>query len=147
MQTKSFSNDWRQLVQDNNTRIKGTDTIRFILKNTALHNQKLKYTLVVCDCKSLKDKKYGVRIAVGSNKLLYSNDASSLAVDLLETKLLLSSTISNTRKGAKFTHCGTKDRFLVTVIRGTKYVKVKLKFILVNIWIRCNTDKILAQYD
>ena len=69
---------------------------------------------MVCDYQPLKDEKYRVRITVGSDKLPYYDDAGSPAADLLETKILLNSTISDARWGAQFICLDIKDHFLAT---------------------------------
>ena len=50
---------------------------------------------MVCNCRPLKEEKHRVRIIVGGDKLPCNDDAGSLAADLLETKILLNSTISD----------------------------------------------------
>ena len=56
------------------------------------------YASIVCDYRPLKDEKYCMYITVGGNRLPYSNDADSQAANLLETKLLLNSLISDVKK-------------------------------------------------
>ena len=63
-------------------------------------------------------------IIVDSNRLPYFNNAGSLAADLLETKLLLNSAISDTRKGARFIYLDIKDHFLATPASEPKYMRV-----------------------
>jgi hypothetical protein len=43
---------------------------------------------------------YRIRMVVGGDKLLYPDDPASPAASLLETKLLINSTISDAHKGA-----------------------------------------------
>ena len=52
-------------------------------------------TTIVYYYKLLKDEKFRVKITIGEDKLPYHKDTSSPAVDLLVTKILLNSTISN----------------------------------------------------
>ena len=47
-------------------------------------------------------------------RLTYNEDSGSPADSLLETKVLINSTISNTNQGAKFTTADIKDYFLAT---------------------------------
>ena len=69
--------------------------MRFISKSAIPHNRNVVYTWIVCNYRYLKDKMHRVGIIVGSYKLLYLNDTSSLAADFLEAKLILNSTISD----------------------------------------------------
>ena len=49
---------------------------------------------MVCDHRPLKTEKYRCRLVVGGDKLPYDDDSTALAANLLETKLLSNSTIS-----------------------------------------------------
>jgi len=66
---------------------------------------------MACNYRPLKEEKYYVRTMVEGDKLLHANNTDSLVVDLLETKLLLNSTISDTRKKSCFICLGIKDHF------------------------------------
>jgi len=68
----------------------------------------------VCDYRPLKDEPYHVRITVGGDKLNYNDDAGSPAANLLETKILINSVISDSDRGAKFMCANIKDHFLAT---------------------------------
>ena len=50
----------------------------------------------------LKSEKNQVRITVGGDKLSNPYNVESRTTDLLESKLLINSTIFDTRKGAQF---------------------------------------------
>ena len=67
---------------------------------------------------------YRVRIAVGGDKLTYDNDTGSLAVNLLETKVLLNSTILDATKVSHFMTADIKDYFLATPMAKAEYMKV-----------------------
>ena len=70
---------------------------------------------------------------VSRDKLPYNNNATSLAANLLETKILLKSTISYGQKEIRFMCLDIKDYFLVTPINKPEYMKVKFKYILEDI--------------
>ena len=97
---KSLSNDWGRLAQGNDTGTKGTDAIRLIPKSAVPHGKKVTHASMACDYRPLKDEKSRVRITVDGDKMPCYNDAGSPAADLLETKLLLNSTISNAKKSS-----------------------------------------------
>ena len=64
----------------------------------------------VCDRRKLKAEPYRVRLTVGGDKLSNPYNAESLTIDLLESKLLINSTIFDTRKGAQF--CSVDIRYM-----------------------------------
>ena len=84
---------------------------------------------MVCDYRLLKDKKYQVRLTVGGGKLLYKEETSSPTTDLLETKILLNSTISDAHKGVQLMDINIKNFFLITSLPTTKnkYMKIHKK--------------------
>ena len=67
---------------------------------------------VIIDHRPLKTEPWRVRLVVGGDKLLYEADAGSLASSLIETKILLNSTISDAEKGARSMSYDLKDFFL-----------------------------------
>ena len=93
--------------------MKGTNTIRFIYPNKVI-NDKIICVSYVCDYRPLKDKLYRVQITVGGDKLDYIDDISLPVVNLLEIKILINSTISDAKKGARFICTNVKDYFLAT---------------------------------
>ena len=70
---------------------------------------------MVCNFYSLKDKMYQVRATIGGDRLDYQQDTASPATNLLETKLLLNSVISDADKGARCLTMDIKDFFLKTI--------------------------------
>ena len=52
------------------------------------------YVSMVCDYRPLKAEQYQCKLVVGGDKLPYDEDAAAPAANLLETKLLINSTIS-----------------------------------------------------
>ena len=72
----------------------------------------------------MKQEAYRIHITVGGDWLKYDNDTGSLAADLLETKVLLNSTISDADKGARFMSADIKDHFLAIPMRDPEYMRV-----------------------
>lgn len=70
--------------------------------DTFLYPQKQKVTHAnfVCDHRPLKSEPWRVRCVLGGDKLSYSEDASSPAASMLDTKLTVQSVISDASKGA-----------------------------------------------
>ena len=65
---------------------------------------------------------------VGGDKLTYDADTGSPAANLLETKLLFNSVISDAKKGARFASMDLMDMFLRTKMKDPEYMKVPLKY-------------------
>ena len=108
--------------------MKGTDTIDFIYQNQVPTDKDVTYATFVCNYRPLKQEAYRIRITVGGDKLLYDKDAGSPAANLLETKVLLNSTISDANKGARFMSLDIKDHFLATPMRDPEYMRVSFKY-------------------
>ena len=94
----------------------------------------------MCNYRSLKQEAYRIRIIVGSDNLTYNSDTGSPVANLLEIKVLINSTISDTNKGAKFMSAVIKDHFLATLIRDPKYMRVQYKYIPQDIRDRYKLD-------
>ena len=123
---RALSNEWGRLAQGNGFGVISTDTIEFIPKSKVPQNASVTYASFVCDVRPLKSEPYRVRIVVGGDKLTYAEDAASPATDLLETKILLNSTISDASKGARFLSADLKDFFLVSPMKTPEYMKVHI---------------------
>ena len=135
------------MANGNDTGIKGTQTIAFIPQSLVPSDKKVTYATMVCDYRPLKDEKYRVRITVGGDKLPYHDDAGSPAADLLETKILLNSTILDAKRGARFMCLDIKDHFLATPMQHPEYMRVKMKYIPEDIRQRYNIYDIVTKDD
>ena len=100
--TRSLSNEWGRLAQGNKYGVQSTDTIDFIFKHEVPTGCRVTYATYVVDYRPLKDEPYRVRITVGGDRLVYLDDAGSPAANLMETKLLVNSTISHAKQGARY---------------------------------------------
>ena len=69
------------------------------------------YANMVCDIRPLKTEKFRVRLTVGGDRLQYPDDTASPAASLLEAKLLINSTISQSAQMARFMTIDIKDFF------------------------------------
>ena len=85
------------------------------------------YVSFVYDHRSLNTEPWRVRLTVGGNKLPYEVDAGSPAYNLIETKILVNSTISDAHKGAKSLSCDLKNFFLASPITQSEYMRVPIK--------------------
>ena len=107
-----MSNEWGRLAQGNYNGVESTDTIDFIPFQQVPTDKKVTYASFACDHRPLKSEPWRVRIVVGGDKLPYESDSGSPAADMLETKILFNSVISDARKGARFYSMDLKDMFL-----------------------------------
>jgi hypothetical protein len=121
-----------------------TDTIEFIKCSDVPTDKKVTYGNFICDFRPLKTEPNCVQLTVSGDKLSYANDASSPAASLLETKLILNSTISYAAKGAKF-HCADlKDQFLASPMKDPKFMGIKYKYFSPGMRKQCNLDTLVA---
>lgn len=144
---RSLSNEWGRLADGNDAGMKGTQTIAFMPQSLVPSDKKVTYATMACDYRPLKDEKHRVRITVGRDKLPYHEDAGSPAADLLETKLLLNSTISDAKRGARFMCLDIKDHFLATPMSNPEFMRVKLKHIPEDIHKRCKIYDLVSKDD
>ena len=123
---KALSNEWGRLAQGNKYGVVPTNTIEFILLKDVPAGRDITYASFICDKRPLKPEPFRVRVVVGGDRLTYGEDAGSPATDLLETKLLINSTISDADKGAKFLSSDLKDYFLGSPMQQPEYMKVHI---------------------
>ena len=74
-------------------------------------------------------------------------DSGSPATDLVETKLLINSVISDAKKGAKFLTMDLKDMFLHTPMKDPEYMKIPFKYFPDNIVRRYNLHALVHSDD
>ena len=128
MKKKSVSNELGRLAQGVQNRVDYMGTIIFIHKHEVPPNKRVTYTNFICDLRSLKNEPERVRITVGGDQLFYAHDAGSPATDLLETKILLNSTISHADRGAKFRTLDLENYFLATPMADPEYMRIHSKY-------------------
>ena len=127
---RSTTNQLGRLTNGTPERVRGTDCIVFIPKTKVPANKKVAYANMVCDYRLLKDKPCRVCLIVGGDKLDYFGETASPTANLLETKLLLNSVISDAHKGARFGGIGIKDFFLLSSLPADQkeYMKIHYKY-------------------
>ncbi len=123
---RALSNEYGRLAQGNDFGVQGTNTIKFVHKQRVPSNRRVTYANFVCDYRPLKSEPNRVRMVVGGDKLDYHEDAASPAASLLETKILINSTISDAHRGAKFLSCDLKDFFLATPMDRPEYMRIPI---------------------
>lgn len=109
--------------------IRGTNTVSFIDKHKIPVGKKITYVNFVCDLRPLKKEMYRVRMTVGGDKLDYPHDTASPTAALLDTKLIINSTISDHKKfGSKFCSIDIKDFFLQTIMEDPEFLRIHKKY-------------------
>ena len=84
-------------------------------------------------------------MTVGGDKLECEYDAGSPAASLLETKLILNSTISDAHKGARFLSADLKDHFLASPMEETEYMRIHSRYFLEDIRQQYNIDELINE--
>ena len=139
--TKILSNEWGRLAQGNIHGVTSTDTLEFIFKDDVPTGRRVTYATYVLDYRPLKGEPYRVRITVGGDRLTYSDGVGSPAANLMETKILVNSIISDASRGVRFMSADIKDYFLATPMAQPEYMEVQYKHIPDNIRQMYNLDK------
>ena len=124
---RSLSNEWGRLAQGNYHGTKGTDTIEFTHQHEISPEKSVTHASFVCNYCPLKKEACRIRITVGGDRLPYEEYAGAPAANLLETKILINSVISDAAKGARFFSADVKDHFLATPMANPECMKVKFK--------------------
>ena len=127
---RSISNELGRLSDGIPGRVRGTKAIKWIYKKDVPSNKKVTYANMVCDYRPLKEEKYRVRLTIGGDKLEYDQETASPTANLIDTKILLNSTISDASKGAKFMSVDIKDCFLMTPLpeNDREYMRIHGKY-------------------
>ena len=126
--TTSLANEWGRLAKGIKNRVVGTDTIEFISKSQVPQNNKVTYVNFICDYRPLKTEVWRVRLTVGGDLLPYPYEAASPAASLIETKLIINSTISDASKGARFMGADLKDFPLKIPMKEPEFMKVHKQY-------------------
>ena len=124
-----MSTELGRLAQGNKYGVTPTDTIDFITKDELPPNKKVTYANFIADHRPLKPEPNRIRCVVGGDKLDYHDDAGAPTTDLLETKLLINSTISDAHKGARFCSIDLKDFFLASPMENPEYIRMQWAYI------------------
>ena len=76
----------------------------------------------------LKSERYRIRLTVNGDKLECPDDVASPAASLLESKLLVNSTISDAHRGARFLTLDIKDFLLQTYTKRAEYMRIHSEY-------------------
>ena len=117
-----------RLAQGNKLGVLTTNNIKFIKQSQVPNYRKFTYASFVCDHRPLKTEPWRVWLVVGGYRLPYEAAAGSPAPNLVETKIILNSTISDANYGEKNLSCNLKDFFLASPMAKSEYMKVSIKY-------------------
>ena len=140
---KAVSNELGRLTKGNDAGVNYTDTMRWIKKKEIPKNKKVTYANFTFDHRPLKSETHRCRLVVGGDKLEYEYDASSPAASLLETKLMINSTISDAKDGARFMTCDLKDFFLCSDMDEPEYMRIHYRHITDDIKTKYNLQELV----
>ena len=87
------------------------------------------YASFILDHKPFKAEPHRVYITVGGDRIPFEDDDGSPASNILETKVLINSIISDAFKGAKFMGADISDDFLDNPMKTAEFMKVKYNHI------------------
>ena len=99
---------------------------------------------MVMDYRPNKDDPYRTRLTIGGDKLDYYGDSASPAASIIETKLMLNSTISDAKHGARFFCLDVKDFFLQSLLPEPEYMRIHGKYFLQDIREKYDIDNIIS---
>jgi hypothetical protein len=143
--TNGLCNEHGRLAQGcTQNNILGTDTIDFIYQHEVPSDKKVTCRNFICDYRPLKTEPFRVRLTVGGDKLPHDDDAGSPAASLLESKLIINSTISDADKGARFLTADLKDHFLASPMKNNEFMRIKCKCFPEAIRKQCNLDRFVS---
>ena len=115
--TTSPSNEWERFTQGNKHGVRSTHTIDFIHRSQIPPGRDITCVTFVIDYIPLKYDLYRIRITIGGDTLSYNLDAGSPAANILETKVLLNITISDTNIRGRFMFADIECSFLATQMK------------------------------
>jgi hypothetical protein len=125
--THSYGNKLGWLAQGMPGRVKGMDTIFFILRGRVpgARAKYIMYGLITCLIRPEKiEEPIRTRLVVGGDREYYPFDAGMPTANLLTVKLLINSVIST--PGARFFTTDIKDFYLCTPMMRYEYMRIKL---------------------
>ena len=100
----------------------------------------------LCNYNPLKSEPYHVRCVADGEKLYFSYILGPPAASLIETKFLLSSTISDENRGSRVMSCNLKDFFLALLMELAEYMKINMEHLPPDIIQKYNLHEKVASY-
>eukprot|EP00804_Cyclotella_cryptica_P002421 CCRYP_004115-RA/>CCRYP_004115-RA protein AED:0.38 eAED:0.38 QI:0/0/0/1/0/0/2/0/346 len=125
--TLSSANEFGRLAQGVGSRIKGTNTIRFIAKSNipVEHRKDSTYGQFVCTVQPEKQEQNCTRFTVGGDRINYPGEVATPTTEMITAKILFNSIISTT--GTPFMTLDISNFYLMTPLKCPEYLRVKLR--------------------
>jgi hypothetical protein len=120
----SAANEFSRLAQGVGDRIKGTNTINFIIKNQVPKGQTCTYKRFVSKLRPQKDEVDRTRLTVGGNLIDYPSKVSSPTADLTTFKLHVNDRLST--PGATNVMWDISNFYLNTPLDCPEYMKIHI---------------------
>jgi hypothetical protein len=125
---RGMANEFGRLASGVGTRMPtGTNAIFFAAKGEAPTGRKVTCADAICDHRPTKDDPWRVRLTVGSDKSVCPGDSDAPAASLLDSKLVINSTIS--APGANNFTLDIKDCFLNNPMDQCEHMKTPVRWI------------------
>ena len=118
------------------SRVKGYDTIRFILPQQIPTGKKISYGRFVCEERPQKEEVQRTRLTVGGDRLEYDGDTATEVASMDTIKIFLNSVISTTN--ARFAAADIGNFYTNSRLPEPEYMKVNISDI---------PDEIIKEYD
>ncbi len=125
--TTSSANEFGRLANGVGGRVKETNTIRFIKHDDVpLKRRKdVTYGSFQCNVRPEKTEEPNrTRFVAGGNRINYPGEVATPTADMLVAKILFNGIIST--KGARFMTIGIINFYLMTPLKRTKYIQMKI---------------------
>ena len=133
--TRSLAKKFRRLctgigkTRPKADRTEVTGTMFFTTKDRIPKDRKITYANFICNIRPQKSETHRVHLTAGGVKLDYPGNPCSPAVSLLNVKIHINSTISRTKKNARYMCIYIKNFYLGTHMKYFQYMRIHLKVI------------------
>jgi hypothetical protein len=114
------ANEFGLLAQGVKTRIKGTNTIKFIAHTAVPTGRTVTYARFCANIRPQKEETHRCRITVGGDRIDYPGEVSTKTAGLTTIKLLLNSVVS--KQNGHFMTADVKHFYLNTPLERPKYM-------------------------
>ena len=122
-------NELGRIAQGNSKGVTTQNCCEYIHHHEVPKHKKCTYANFIADYHPLKPEPFRIRLVVGGDKLDYMFDAGSPTTDMLETKILVNSVISDAKDSARFMSLDLKDLFLCSTMPEPEYMKIAWHYI------------------
>ena len=139
MWSKSSANEFGRLTQGlKDGRVKGTDTMRYIMKAQIPQDRRkdITYASFTCDYRPNKEETHQTRLTAGGDRINYPDDVGTPTADMTLFKVHANSITST--PGARCIMVDIKDFYLNTPMKRPEYMRIKISDI---------PEEIIEQYN